>query len=468
MNNEINPIYHEVDFVLPIHRFKINFSYSKEMGMRSFIREFTLRLVHISPVKPADIAIFFGLSNIETDEAISDLIDKGDLEFLNDGELALTHTSKNYFQKLGESPILPTIIDDYVVLWYELNSFNCISKGSNESGWNSCIKLDIDNEVISNSPKLIKSFFQKNFYKYFEENRILTSDSDREGKQPNIYSVGEVSRIGKAPLRLTTKFHIGQDGRPVERKDFDSLTDSSVIHEITTEYIYKVQKPNNFEDIIIDAVTAFNDDLTIDLVKHDSVDIEGYMLAIPISISNNEKTIPLIGPTYSEYNWDRIMDGVGRIEKNKKPVELIWITPSDPFWGKSYRLNGCINELLRNEQTSGKKSQRIYNSNIYIQIEKDYDRRVISNYKNEFRDFKSNVFGLTEGFLNGNVEIILIPGQFVAVVYHFSMPDLLPVTMPTGFTSVDKGKIKLVENMVDKYKELNNENTLGLLSALDV
>ena len=94
MNNEINPIYHEVDFVLPIHRFKINFSYSKEMGMRSFIREFTLRLVHISPVKPADIAIFFGLSNIETDEAISDLIDKGDLEFLNDGELALTHIKK--------------------------------------------------------------------------------------------------------------------------------------------------------------------------------------------------------------------------------------------------------------------------------------------------------------------------------------------------------------------------------------
>ena len=172
MNYEINPIYHEIDFVVPIHRFKINFSYSKERGIRSFIREFILRLVHISPMKPTNIAIFFGLSNIEMSEAISDLINRGDLELSNDGELALTHTSKSYFQELGDSPILPTIIDNHVSLWYELNSFNCIRKKYDESGWDSCIELSIDNKVVSNSPKNIKSIFQKNFYKYFEENRI--------------------------------------------------------------------------------------------------------------------------------------------------------------------------------------------------------------------------------------------------------------------------------------------------------
>ncbi len=471
MNYEINPIYHEIDFVVPIHRFKINFSYSKEIGMRSFIREFILRLVHITPMKPDNIAIFFGLSNIEMNEAISDLINKGDLELSNDGELALTYISKDYFKDLGSSPILPTIIDNYVLLWYELNSFNCINKKYDESGWNSCIKLDVDNEIVSNSPRHIKSVFQKNFYKYFEENRILKSDSDREGKQPNIYSVGEVSRISSAPLRLTTKFYIGQDGRPVERKDFDLLTDSSTIHESITEYICEIQKPDNFEEIVIDAVTTFDDDLTMDLVKSASIDIEGYMLAIPISISNNEKTIPLIGPIYSQYNWDRVMESISNISdkvgKNQKPLELTWIVPSDPFWGKSYRLNGCINGLLRNEQSNGKKSQRIYNSNIYIQIEKHYDRGMINDYEREFKDYKSSIYGLIEGFLNGNVEIILIPGQFVAVIYHFSMPEVLPVTFPAGFTSTDRVKIKMVEDVVNEYIDpdqvSNNINFLGLL-----
>ena len=475
MNNEVNPIYHEIDFVVPVHRFKINFSYSKERGIRSFIREFVLRLVHISPMKPANIAIFFGLSNIEMSEAISDLINRGDLELSNDGELVLTHASKNYFQELGSSPILPTIIDNHVSLWYELNSFNCIRKKYDESGWGSCIELSIDNEIVSNSPKHIKSVFQKNFYKYFEENRILSNESDRIGKQPNIYSVGEISRISRAPLRLTTQFQIDQDGRPVERKDSDLFSDPSVIHELITEHICKIQKTDNFEDIVIDAVTTFDDDLTLDLVKPDSIDVEGYVLAILLSISNNEATIPLIGPIYSENNWNRVMENIinigDKVEKNQKPIELIWVAPSDPFWGKSYRLNGCISELLRNEQTSGKKSQRIYNSNIYIQIEKHYDRRMINDYEHEFKDFKSCIYGLIEGFLNGNVEIILIPGQFAAVIYHFSMPEVLPVTFPAGFTSTDRVKIKMVEEVVNEYIDpdqvSNNINFLGLLSNIN-
>ena len=474
MNDEISPIYHEIDFVLPVHRFKINFSYSKTKGMRSFIREYILRLLHIAPMKPANIAIFFGLSNIEMNEAISDLINRGDLEFSNDGELLLTHISKNYFQELGDSPILPTIIDDHVSLWYELNSFNCIRKKYDVRGWDSCIELGVDNRVVSNSPKFIKSIFQKNFYKYFEENRILNNESDRKGKQPNIYSVGEINRISRAPLRLSTQFQIDQDGRPVERRDSDLFSDPSVIHELITEYICKIQKTDNFEEIVIDAVTTFDDDLTMDLVKSASIDIEGYMLAIPISISNNEKTIPLIGPIYSQYNWGRVMESISNISdksgKNQKPIELTWIAPSDPFWGKSYRLNGCIDELFSNEQTNGKKSQRIYNSNIYIQIEKDYDRGLINDYKHEFKNYKSGIYGLIEGFLNGNVEIILIPGQFVAVIYHFSIPKVLPVTFPAGFTSTDLVKIKMVEDVVNEYIDpdqvLDNMNFLGLLSNI--
>jgi len=466
MNYEINPIYHEIDFVVPIHRFKINFSYSKEIGMRSFIREFILRLVHITPMKPDNIAIFFGLSNIEMNEAISDLINKGDLELSNDGELALTYISKDYFKDLGSSPILPTIIDSYVLLWYELNSFNCINKKYDESGWNSCIKLDVDNEIVSNSPKHIKSVFQKNFYKYFEENRILESDSDREGKQPNIYSVGEVSRISSAPLRLTTKFYIGQDGRSIERKDFDLFSDSSKIHELITESIYKAQKPNNFEDIVCNAITPLNDELTFGLVTSDSIDIEGYMLSIPLLLSNKELTIPLLGPIYSGNNWARVMAAIGKLESNREPIELTWVSPSDSFWGKSHRLNSCLNELIRSEQSTGKKSQRVYNSNIYIQLEKHFSRQLINDQQHEFKNFKSSIFGLIEGFLNGNVEVLLIPNKFVAVVYHFSMPELLPVSFPSGFTSTDKSKIKIIESILEGY--IDESNSLGLLSEIRI
>ena len=69
MSEQINIAYHEVDFLLPIHRFDIRFSYVTKKGL-PFIREFVLRLVHISPMKLSDIATFFGFSDIEVEEAL--------------------------------------------------------------------------------------------------------------------------------------------------------------------------------------------------------------------------------------------------------------------------------------------------------------------------------------------------------------------------------------------------------------
>ena len=85
MSEQINIAYHEVDFLLPIHRFDIRFSYVTKKGL-PFIREFVLRLVHISPMKLSDIATFFGFSDIEVEEAVGDLVDKGDLQFTEGGQ----------------------------------------------------------------------------------------------------------------------------------------------------------------------------------------------------------------------------------------------------------------------------------------------------------------------------------------------------------------------------------------------
>lgn len=57
MSEELNIAYHEVDFLLPVHRFDIRFSYVTKKGL-PFTREFVLRLIHISPMLPSDLATF--------------------------------------------------------------------------------------------------------------------------------------------------------------------------------------------------------------------------------------------------------------------------------------------------------------------------------------------------------------------------------------------------------------------------
>ena len=52
--------YNEVDFLIPTQKFNIRFSYVTKKGL-PFIREFVLRLLHITPVKPAKVKEFFDL-----------------------------------------------------------------------------------------------------------------------------------------------------------------------------------------------------------------------------------------------------------------------------------------------------------------------------------------------------------------------------------------------------------------------
>ena len=67
MSQQSNIVYNEIDFLIPSYRFKISYSYVSKRGL-SFIREFVLRLVHLSPMKPCDISEFLGLTEREAKE----------------------------------------------------------------------------------------------------------------------------------------------------------------------------------------------------------------------------------------------------------------------------------------------------------------------------------------------------------------------------------------------------------------
>lgn len=88
--------YHEIDFLLPAQRFNINFSYITQKGL-PFVREFVLRLIHLAPMSMSQVATFFGFSRKEVQEAIDDLVERGELTLSENGRLTLTEKSSGYF-----------------------------------------------------------------------------------------------------------------------------------------------------------------------------------------------------------------------------------------------------------------------------------------------------------------------------------------------------------------------------------
>ncbi|WP_261561453.1 hypothetical protein ACAZ81_05360 [Escherichia coli] len=139
--------YHEVDFLLPAQRFNIQFSYVSQKGL-PFIREFVLRLVHVASMSKAQIATYFGLTHRETEEAISDLVQRGELTLSSDGRLVLTDKSNGYFSEVGEIPHLSTIQDSGCTLSFDLATFSCFSNQAFQDHWRGGVTLKVDDNNI--------------------------------------------------------------------------------------------------------------------------------------------------------------------------------------------------------------------------------------------------------------------------------------------------------------------------------
>jgi hypothetical protein len=473
MNKKLNIAYHEVDFLLPAHRFDIRFSYVTKKGL-PFVREFVLRLVHISPMKPVDIATYFGLSRREVDEAITDLVEKGDLEISENGQIELTTKSREYFVGLGSTPTVSSLMESGGVFAFELASFNCVGRKRTNEKRTSGLWLDVPNETVANSERIAKKKFQEKFHiiqeQGFWEHKSYEGDSGR----PSIYTMESVRKLGQEPLRLTSYLSIDPEGVPVERDDFEALEDSSVVHELVTNALASARKPENFKQVA-QAMVTLQDQETRTLFNVHSVDIAKLFAAQQSGKLNDGLWIPFLGPFYSKGNWALISEylemQLAAVKKTKNdPADLLWIAPTDGFWGQSLRTSACFSELVDRSITKGKKPIKLYNPKLYLPLLGATDRRAIGSWKQEFSGLEQDVHGLVEGFLDGNVEVLIVPGFIAVVCYHISRPENLPVSLPIGFITTDRKRVHLVSTLVKDYVRgmisFDNPRDLGPIAKM--
>ncbi|ROR70448.1 hypothetical protein EDB59_1103 [Vibrio crassostreae] len=473
MTEEIRLNYHEVDFIVPAQRFNFRFSYVTKQGL-SFIREFVLRLVQLAPMKPSQIATYLGLNRLEVNEAIGDLMDKGDLVFNELGLVQLTPQSAGYFEGIGKPPKTNSIQETGAALSFELCGFNCIGNKRSSGGWHAGIKLSVDNKKLSETEGLAKSNFQKNFYQLLDKD-FLKGVRTEGSERPSIYTIDSVSKLTQDPMRLTSYFAIDQDGKAIEREDFDQLDNSSKVHEAITISLNKSQKGQNIQEIGL-AMKSFGDTWTKDIFNSNSINIAALKHRYAEALADDKKETPFIGPIYAENNWNHIrkllnaLPDTYRKSKDKAVKKLTWIAPSDAFWGKSKKLEFCFNEIEQTQLTQGKNPQRIYTPSIFLPLLDVTDRQAIGAWKNEFRKSSNNLYGLIEGFLGGSVEVVVLEETFAVVCYHVSRPETHPVSIPVGFITTDLKLISTISNIAQDYLDdsssFNKRHNLGLLEKL--
>lgn len=469
-----NITYHEIDFLLPAQKFSIQYSYISQRGL-PFIREFVLRLVHLAPMSKQQIAQFFGLTKREADEAISDLVDRSEITLAVDGRLTLTEKSKSYFPGMGQAPILSISKESSANLWFDLATYCCFSNQNISEKWRAGISLKVDDSQTANSEKLVEKNFQLQFNQILDKNFLSLLDENTATESPSVYTVKTVKKLRSSLLRLKTSFQMDADGNPLERSDFSELMDSQSVHELITAALCRSACSSNLISLL-KAINELGDSETLKLFDSQTNAFNPNYVHDLRAFEEHAKSKrhTFLGPIYSSENWVTLQKFLAPIIKNLRESKqdsankcFIWLAPSDKYWGKSTRIVSSLSDVITSSST---KTKKIYKPIIYLPVSGADDIKSCREWDREFPEYKDQLKGIKEGFLDGNVEILYLEDELTVVVYHFSQPELLPVTLPVGFISKDPGFIahigKLLTQYLNDVTAFDKPNDCGFINAL--
>ena len=400
---ENTTIYHEIDFLLPAQRFNINFSYITQKGL-PFVREFVLRLIHLAPMSMSQVATFFGFTRKEVQEAIDDLVERGELTLSENGRLTLTEKSSGYFTELGEVPRLSLLRDSTACLSFDLATFSCLGKDNSSEKSKAGISIKVDDENASCSETQVEKHFQRQFHEILQKGFLSRSLTQDEKDSPTVYTVNSVNKIKQMPVRLPVQFKVDTDGRSVEREDFEKLKNSDYVHERISLELDRLGRPSNFGEIA-KAMLDIGDGETLKLFdsKGSSVSLQFFEDLARLEANSQKKRTTFLGPIYSSANWGLLQKHLAPIIKARRESKadvgqtpFLWLAPSDPYWGKSSNLQVRVSEILSMAST---KEKRLYSPVIYLPVSGPDDQKTARQWKWEFDPNSDKVYGLIEGFL---------------------------------------------------------------------
>ncbi len=468
-----NVVYHEIDFLLLAQRFNIQFSYMSQKGL-PFVREFVLRLIHLAPMTKNQISAYFGFSRHETDEAVSDLVQRGELTLSANGRLTLTEKSMGYFSELGQLPQLSVVQDSAATLSFDLATFSCVNNPARQANWGWGISIDVDSNNLSQSESLVEKHFQSQFNQVLDKGFLRNIQAQQGKERPSVYTVNAVDRLGQFPLRLTTGFKMNIDGESVEWSDYDELISSDIVHELIAGELDRASTGSNMIDIF-KSMTALGDGESLKLFDSNRKVLRPDYLE---EIKKHEeyqdsKRKTFLGPVYLESNWHllekTLVSPLSHINegKDQSTRNLFWVAPSNPFWAKTNRFTSCLDRLIKGATSENTKR---YNPILYLPVSDASDSRTAHDWKRDLDRNHKIAKGLIEGFLGGNVEILYLEDKVAVVVYHLSQPETLPVTVPFGFITTEKEQVKLIGRTLTEYvhgtASFDNPNDCGSISIL--
>lgn len=441
-----NITYNQIDFVVKAPRFRIVFSYMSDKGV-AFVREYLLRLLKVTPCKPAQIAQYFGFNQYETEVALADLESNKWIIWQDNGLIALSAEGQRLFQDSQDSPHIPTLTECGGEYRMELLDNNFLKKDNCDKNRQQAIELVIEPKVLSESSEIARKTFQNRFRQLMEDDIINLDEKDI-----SLYKIDAIEPKG-APdyFRFTQQFELlPETGEAKERNDVPTITHQENIQQAITAQLERFGHHDNLRELR-NSMEEIGDDDTLKVLFGGKLDFTEFLKVYQEYEQQNG--LYFLGQMYHQSKGNKkdanmLFDKIEQIlNQQKKPPEnkkLYWLAPSDIYWGKHRKIHDKIQNLI-DKQKNG------YDFRLYLPLSSERTRYEKQEWLNHFKDISDKVlYGFCEGFLDGNTEILFLEDKFAVVCYHAKLSSY-PVTLPIGFMTTQKNTIKSIASLVKNY-----------------
>ena len=432
-----NITYNQIDFVVKAPRFRIVFSYMSDKGV-AFVREYLLRLLKITPCKPAQIAQYFGFNQYETEVALADLEQHKWIIWQDDGLIALSAEGQRLFQDSQDSPHIPTLKECGGEYRMELLDSNFLKKNDCDKNRQQAIELVVEPKVLSESSEIARKTFQNRFRQLMEDDIINLDEKDI-----SLYKIDAIELKGVPDyFRFTQQFELlPETGEAKERHDVPTVTHQENIQQAITAQLERFGHHDNLRELR-NSMAEISDDDTLKVLFGGTLDFNEYLKVYQKHEQQNG--LYFLGQIYhQETLFQQINKILDKLNK-KSSKKLYWLAPSDIYWGKQRKIHDKIQNLI-DKQKNG------YDFRLYLPLPSERNRHEKQEWLNQFRGISDKeLYGFCEGFLNGNTEILFLEDQFAVVCYHTKL-STYPVTLPIGFMTTQKNTIKSIISLVENY-----------------
>ena len=429
--------YNQIDFVVKAPRFRIVFSYMSNKGV-AFVREYLLRLLEVTPCKPAQIAQYFGFTQHETEVALADLEQHKWIIWQDNGLIALTEEGQMLFDENSDSPHIPTLKECGGEYRMELLDSNFLKKNDCDKNRQQAIELVIEPKVLSESSEIARKTFQNRFWRLMKDDIINLDEKDI-----SLYKIDAIEPKG-APdyFRFTQQFELlPETGEAKERHDVLTVTQQENIQQAITAQLERFGHHDNLRELR-NSMAEIGDDDTLKVLFGGTLDFNEFLKVYQEHEQQNG--LYFLGQIYHQ---ETLFEQINKILDNlnkKSPKKLYWLAPSDIYWGKQRKIHDKIQNLI-DKQKNG------YDFHLYLPLPSERNQHEKQEWLNQFRDISDKVlYGFCEGFLDGNTEILFLEDKFAVVCYHAKLSSY-PVTLPIGFMTTDIKKVNHIIRLAKNY-----------------